>query len=43
MNIWEGGEEKEKRKRETNHKRLLKVENKRRVAGGREVGNGLGG
>ena len=30
MNIWKGG----KRKRETNHKRLLTIENKLRVDGG---------
>ena len=39
MNI---GEE-EKEERETNHKRLLMVENKLRVDGGRWVGDGLNG
>ena len=34
MNIWEGG----KRKRETNHLRLLTTENKLRVDRGRWVG-----
>ena len=39
MNIWEGGEEES----ETNHKRLLTIENKLRVDGGRWVGDGLDG
>ena len=42
MNIWEGGKEKKER-RKTNHKRLLKIENKLRVDGGKEVGDGLDG
>ena len=34
---------KKKREKETNHKRLLKVENKLRVGEGRWVGDGLDG
>ena len=40
MNIGEGEKEK-KRERETSHKRLLTIENKLRVDGGRWVGDGL--
>ena len=40
MNIGEGGERVE---RETNHKRLLMIENKLRCDEGRQVGDGLDG
>ena len=40
MNIWEGAGRGD---RETNHKRLLTIENKLRVDGGRWVGDGLDG
>ena len=33
----------EKRERETNHKRLLTIENKQRVDGGRRARDGLNG
>ena len=36
MNIWEGG-----KRKEVNHKRLLMIENKLRVDGGRWMGDGL--
>ena len=41
MTIWEGGGE--IGERETNHRRLLIIENKLRVDGGRWVGDGLDG
>ena len=41
MNIWEGRGEREER--ETNQKRLLMIENKLWVNGGRWVGDGLDG
>ena len=42
MNIWEGRKRREG-ERETNHKKLLMIENKRRVDRGRWVGEGLDG
>ena len=39
MNIWEGREKREDS--ETKHNRLLTIENKLRVDGGREAGHGL--
>ena len=40
MNTWEG---RARGERETNHKRLLTIENKLRVDGGKWVGDGLNG
>ena len=40
MNIWEGGGRED---REINHMRLLMIENKLRVDGGKWVGDGLDG